>query len=199
MSKHWTPAGKALAPKPSRIRREPVRIRREPVRLPTAAELKKAEALSREREIWGGIAGILLIAAALVAVIVGISIATFVRDDPAAAARARQFGQCYNAFGANCVVDGATIYVAGDKVRIAGMITPAIQDSRCADERTRGIAAAERLADLLNRGSVTVGPTFRDETGREVRKVEVKGEDVAQKMIDANLARPLTGNTDWCG
>ncbi len=161
----------ALAPsqRPSRIRREPVRLRLEPDTDPV-----KAEAKAREREMWGGVTGVLLFAAALAVLVVGVSAATIFRDDPAAAARAARFGQCYNASGPNCVLDGATIYVARQKVTIAGVEAPQIQDARCDAERNRGIDAAVRLADLLNSGKVSVSAPFGDM--RRPRRAQGEGE-----------------------
>ena len=191
MSKHWKPAKKAveLGPpvRPSRIRRDPVRLE------------KKVEAISEEREIAGGVVGVLAVAAALAVLIVGISIATFSRTDPAAAAQAARFGQCYNAPGPNCVLDGDTLYLGAEKVEIAGIEAPAIQGASCGQERDRGIEAAVRLENLLNSGRVSISPAFHDEYGRAVRRLQVKGEDVAGKMIDAGLARRYTGEKqDWC-
>jgi micrococcal nuclease len=148
--------------------------------------------------MWGGVAGVMLFAVALVVLVVGISVATIFHDDPAADAREQQFGQCYNG-GQNCVVDGNTIYVAGDRVEVAGVDAPQIQGARCPRERDRGIDTATRLAELLNRGRVTAGGTFRDSYGREVRSVWVNGEDVAQKMIGLGLARAYYGaKQGWC-
>ena len=162
------------------------------------ARVQKAAANSREREIWGGVAGVLLLAAALVVIIVGVSIATIFHDDPAANAQIRQFGQCYNG-GPNCVVDGNTIYVGGDRIGIAGVDAPGIQDARCERERERGIDTATRLAELLNAGSVTVSKPFRDPYGRQVQSVEVKGQDVADRMIRAGIAREYLGQKrSWC-
>jgi endonuclease YncB( thermonuclease family) len=187
----------------SKIRRKtvelrPSRIRRDPIRLENNE--RRTAARTPEQEMWGGIAGVLAIAVLLVIVIVGLGAATILRDDPAATARAERFGQCYNAEGANCVLDGSTIYVAGEKVRIAGMETPKILDSQCRRERERGIDAAVRLADLLNTGQVTVGPAFRDESGREVRKVQVGDADVAKTMVAAGIAQKPGASkaVDWC-
>jgi endonuclease YncB( thermonuclease family) len=192
VSKHWKPGRQPVALRPSRIRREPVRL------VESAARVQKAAASSREREMWGGVAGVLLIAAALVIVIVGVSVATILHDDPAADAQARQFGQCYNG-GQNCVVDGNTIYVAGEKVEIAGVDAPQIQGARCPKERDRGIDTATRLAELLNRGNVTVSTSFR-EFGREVRKVELNGDDIAATMISTGMAKQRLGDQQqgWC-
>jgi micrococcal nuclease len=192
MSKHWKPGKKTVelrpVARPSRIRRDPVRI-----------EEKKVQKRSEEREIWGGVAGVLLMAAAVTAVIVGISIATFSRYDPAAEARTQRFAQCYDADGPNCVLDGDTIYVGGGKVQIAGIAAPQIQGAQCDAERSRGIDSAVRLADLLNSGKVTVSPAFRDEYGRGVRSVQVKGRDVAERMINIGLARRYFGERpNWC-
>jgi endonuclease YncB( thermonuclease family) len=155
---------------------------------------------SREQEMWFGIAGVLLFAAAITAATVGISAATLFNADPAAEAQAARFNQCYNADGPNCVLDGDTIYVRGVKVTVAGMVAPQIQDARCDAERSRGIDAAVRLADLLNSGRVTVSGPFRDPYGRNVRKVEVKGRDVGTAMINAGVARTFDGlNKGWCG
>src|SRR5689334_7530370 len=99
MSKHWRPSKATVALNTAQPAVKPSRIRREPVRLQAVA---KAEPVSREREIAGGVVGILLVAAALVTAIIGISAATLFRDDPNAAAEAARFGQCYNAGGPNC-------------------------------------------------------------------------------------------------
>lgn len=172
----------------------PSRIRRQPVPVP-----KTPEPPSPEREVLGGIAGIALFALALAVLIVGVSIATIMHDDPAAAARAAKFAQCYDAEGSNCVLDGDTIYVQGQKIEIAGVIAPKIQGAQCDEERSRGIDSAVRLADLLNSGKVSVGATVREPDGQLRTKVEVGGNDVATAMINAGMAREYGNTNGWCG
>ena len=80
MSKQWKPGKKTVAleaaVRPSRIRRDPVPAQ------------KKVEPVSREREILGGVAGVLLFAAAICAVIIGIAATVYIRaEDPAEAIR----------------------------------------------------------------------------------------------------------------
>lgn len=191
----------------SKIRRKsiavrPSRIRREPVRKLTEAELQQVEAAKREREKWSAVVGVVSIAAAIAAVMIGIGVATYSKYDAAAAAReAARFRQCYNsAAGANCVLDGDTIRLGQMWVDIAGIETPAIQGSACDDERVRGIDAAVRLADLLNSGQVTVSAPVRDQYGRVVRDIAVNGKDVGKAMLSARAARPYIGEKrDWCG
>jgi endonuclease YncB( thermonuclease family) len=190
VGKHWTPRKPTIALRASRIRHQPLLVR-EPE--------KKAQPPSPEREMWGGIAGVLLFSAAIAAAIVGISAVTIIiyasnQPEP----RPGHFGHCYNENGPNCVLDGGTIYVAGQRIEIAGMVAPSIQDPRCPEERSRGIDAAMRLADLLNSGHVTVGGTFRDPYGRAVRKVQVNDEDVGEAMISAGLARKAGEAENYC-
>ena len=194
MSKPWTPPRHTAKFKPSRIRRAPVQL------VPDVpGKARKPVRLSDREQMWFGVTGVVLMAAAVAAVVMGIAIFTFTRDDPDAAARADRFAQCYDAYGSNCVLDGDTITVAGQKMQIAGITAPAIQGAQCDDERTRGIDAAVRLADLLNSGQVTVSRPFRDEYGRVVQSVQVKGEDVGQRLMDAGIARKYEGTKpNWC-
>jgi endonuclease YncB( thermonuclease family) len=196
VSKPWKPGKQLVELRGSRIRREPVRpsrIRRDPVR-----REKQIVAASEEREIWGGIAGVVLIAVALAVVILGLSAATIFHNDRADTQSSR-FGQCVTELGPNCVLDGETIHVDGSKVVIAGIEAPGIENARCSSERDKGIIAAIKLADLLNSGEVVAGPALRDEFGREVHKVEVKGQDVGQAMIAAGVARRYDGlDQGWC-
>src|SRR5262245_18978705 len=190
----------------SKIRRKPgsqnVAVRRsirpEPVGKLTEAEMQQAEARKSDQEMWGGVTGIVIFAAAIAVVIVGIGAASLFYYNPAAAANEARFRQCYNG-GINCVLDGDSIYFQREKVEIAGIETPAIQGSKCEAERNRGIDAAVRLAVLLNSGEVSVSDAFRDQYGRVVRHALVNGKDVGKKMISARVARNYIGEKrDWC-
>ena len=200
MSKHWKP-GKTTVKLNAAARpaARPSRIRRDPVALNANVATKPQRPLNyRERELFFGIAGILIFGMLMAAGVIALSIFTVFRDDPAADARAAQFNQCYAAAGPNCVLDGDTIYVGGQRVEIAGMEAPKISDAACDVERDRGIQAATELALLLNSGPVAVGAPFRDSTGRTVSKVEVKGRDVALKMVDQNVAHEANSGLGWC-
>jgi endonuclease YncB( thermonuclease family) len=198
VSKHWKPGGRPKVElKPSRIRRR-VPLLAEPAADPR--DEKQREIRRREREMWGGIAGVLLTAVALAVILVGTAAVTLFRNDPVAAANAARWNQCYNGDLGHCVLDGDTISSGGSRIEIAGMVAPQIQGAACATERDGGIEAAVRLADLLNSGNVTAGKPFREQTGRMVRKVKVNGTDVSETLIDAGIAREADGTKqDWCG
>lgn len=187
--------------KPSRqtVELRPSRIRRDPARVPNNANVQKASAaVSEEREIWGGVAGIVVFAILIGVAIVGISFATIMHGD-ASAKNAPRFGQCYNAGGPDCVVDGQTIYLGGQKLMIANMVAPKIQGAKCDDERTKGIDAAVHLADLLNSGKVTAGATAEGPDGQMRTQVEVDGRDVGIAMVGDGAGRdPSAPSVDWC-
>jgi len=193
---HWKPAKKtvelATPARPSRIRREPVQLN------PNTPARPQRPVNYRERDMYLGIVGILVFAAAIGTAIVALAIFTVLRDDPAADARYVQFNQCYAAAGPNCVEDGGTIYMNGTRIAIAGIEAPGINDAKCDGERDRGVGAATLLAMVLNSGPVTVGSAFVDQSGRTVHKVEVKGRDVARTMIDQDVAHEAGSGLSWC-
>ncbi len=101
------------------------------------------------------------------------------------------------------MVDGDTIYLNGDKIRIAGIDAPETHDYGCASELDRGERAASRLQALLNSGGqVTLTSIDRDEDqyGRKLRNVAVGGADVGDTLIGEGLARAYGGGRrSWCG
>ena len=116
-------------------------------------------------------------------------------EDARASAVRAAFGYCYTGGGTNCVVDGDTFWIGGEKVRIAGIDAPETHPPRCADEARLGNAATERLHALLNSGAVTMTSIDRnrDVYGRLLRNVAVDGADVGEAMVSARFAREYGG------
>jgi len=190
VSKQWNPRKPTVELRPSRIRRDPRLIQREE---------KKVVPMSAEQEIWLGVTGVVLFAMAIAVVTAGFSVVTAYDGGAAGPKNVERFGQCYNSDISDCVIDGDTVYVGGTKVQIAGMNAPRIQGAQCEAERSRGIDSAIRLAEILNRGTVTLGGAVHEPDGRLRRKVEVDGEDAAAAMIDAGAARgPGSEAAGWC-
>jgi len=122
------------------------------------------------------------------------------RGEPADAA-IPYFGFCHTGGGSNCVVDGDTFYISGQKVRIADIDAPETHPPRCAEEARLGEAATARLRDLLNSGAVTMAAIDRDEDiyGRKLRTVEANGVGVGEALVEAGLARWYgSGRRSWC-
>ena len=111
------------------------------------------------------------------------------------------FGYCHTGGGTNCVVDGDTFHINGDKVRIAGIDAPETHPPRCPEEARLGNEATVMLRGLLNSGAVTMTGIDRDQDsyGRLLRNVAVNGQDVGEAMIAAGVARDYgTGRRSWC-
>jgi endonuclease YncB( thermonuclease family) len=100
------------------------------------------------------------------------------------------------------VVDGDTIHAPfGVKYRLMGFDTPEIFHSQCDAELELGMAAKERLEELLASGEVRVIESGRtDKYRRTLAHVEVDGRDVGEILIGEGLARPYKGQKrkSWC-
>lgn len=111
------------------------------------------------------------------------------------------FAFCHTGGGYNCVVDGDTIWLKGQKIRIADIDTPETHDPRCSSEKELGDQATQRLRQLLNEGAVTLKPIDRDEDnyGRKLRIVLVNGTSVGDTLVGEGLARWYKGGRQpWC-
>jgi hypothetical protein len=111
------------------------------------------------------------------------------------------FSYCKWGGGTNCVVDGDTFWIGGQKVRIAGIDAPETHDYRCRSELELGERAARDLQALLNSGAVTMTSIDRDRDvyGRLLRNVSVNGRDVGEALIADGVARAYAGGRrSWC-
>lgn len=112
------------------------------------------------------------------------------------------FNYCKWGGGTNCVVDGDTFWIGGQKVRIADIDAPETHDYRCASELALGERAARKLQALLNSGAVTMTHIDRDRDvyGRLLRNVAVNGADVGETLVAAGVTRDYAGGRrSWCG
>ncbi|WP_342027845.1 thermonuclease family protein [Sphingomonas gellani] len=111
------------------------------------------------------------------------------------------FGLCVRGVHRDCVVDGDTFRIDGERVRIADIDTPEIHPARCALEAELGWAATLRLQAMLNTGPVTLVPIDRDRDryGRLLRRVERDGRSLGAVLVAEGLARPWQGRRrPWC-
>lgn len=111
------------------------------------------------------------------------------------------FSMCHTGGGYNCVVDGDTIWLEGEKIRIADIDAPETHEPRCSAEKALGDRATIRLQQLLNSGTITLQSIDRDRDpyGRLLRVVIVDGESVGDTLVNEGLARWYEGGRrPWC-
>jgi endonuclease YncB( thermonuclease family) len=120
---------------------------------------------------------------------------------PGVPERTVHFGLCHSGGGTNCVVDGDTFWMDGEKIRVADIDTPETHPPRCAEEARLGAAATQRLQALLNAGPVSLatGDRDTDRYGRKLRVVMRGGRSLGDTLVDEGLARRWIGHREpWC-
>ena len=111
------------------------------------------------------------------------------------------FGFCHTGGGYNCVVDGDTIWLEGQNIRIADIDAPETHEFDCPEEKALGDRATQRLIQLVNSGAVTLQSIDREEDvyGRKLRLVTVNGTSVGDTLVSEGLARYYGGGKQpWC-
>lgn len=109
---------------------------------------------------------------------------------------------CGQANRVSCVVDGDTIWLRGEKIRVADIDTPEVSEPQCPAERALGMRATYRLRDLLNQGPWSVeriGSRDQDGYGRSLRVLTRNGQSIGDMLVAEGLARTWTGRREpWC-
>lgn len=101
------------------------------------------------------------------------------------------------------IVDGDTIRVGGEKVRLVGFDTPETgAEAGCDIEIQRGNLAARRLEQLLISGQLDIRyRKHRDKYGRRLATLKVDGVNIGRALIREQLAVPYKGSgykMNWC-
>ncbi len=102
--------------------------------------------------------------------------------------------------GAACVIDGDTLAIGPRRIRLTGYDAPEI-DGLCEAERRLAQVAREELAAWLNLGAFELdggAEPPRDDYHRELRAARRGGEELAETMIERELARRSRLDRGWC-
>ena len=94
-------------------------------------------------------------------------------------------------FGAPTVVDGDTLRIAGEQIRLHGIDAPELQQT-CSDGWHAGDAARRALASLVAMGVPHCERVTTDVYGRTVAICRVNGEDIGAAMVRRGLAWAYT-------
>lgn len=112
------------------------------------------------------------------------------------------FQYCATGTRQACVVDGDTIWLHGQKIRIADIDTPEVSEPRCSSELALGNRATDRMLELINEGPFELkGWPGRDADryGRKLRLLIRDGRSLGDILVSEGLARTWSGRREpWC-
>lgn len=100
-----------------------------------------------------------------------------------------------------CVVDGDTIWLNGENLRLESYDTPEPYNDICGGQAEVALAhrANARLLELLNSNPFTLETGRKDRYGRVLATIRIGGRDVGDILIDEGLARRWPdGHEFWC-
>lgn len=111
-----------------------------------------------------------------------------------------RFAMCGGGKRYTCVVDGDTIWLQGENLRLRSFDTPEPFTDICGGKQEVALAkrASARLLDLLNGNPFTVETFGIDGTGkRTLATIRIAGRDVGDILIDERLARRWPDGEEW--
>ncbi|MBY5401548.1 hypothetical protein [Rhizobium leguminosarum] len=109
------------------------------------------------------------------------------------------FGYCGQGAHINCVGDGGVFWYKGEKIVIADMASPVVDQAHCDGERRVAFAAKSRLLALLNAGPFTMNAAGKSEPSGAPRVVSRDGRSFGAQLINEGLARkPGAVGSAWC-
>lgn len=119
-------------------------------------------------------------------------------------ASSKEFVKCVpgksRAADETCLVDGDTIWLDGNKLRLKGFDTPEPMTKICGGKFETELArkASDRLLYLLNTKSWTIEYFGKERNGkRTLATIRISGRDVGDILIDERLARRWPDGDEW--
>lgn len=98
-----------------------------------------------------------------------------------------------------CVVDGDTIWLNGEKIRIEGIDAPEVRGS-CRYETDLAAKATERLGAIIGDRPLQLERNGQDRYGRTLARVKIDNFYAGDVLVSEGLARLWTGRKEeWCG
>jgi micrococcal nuclease len=100
-----------------------------------------------------------------------------------------------------CLVDGDTLWLYGENIRLKDFDTPEPQTQICGGAAEIALAqqASARLLDILNKHEWTIERFEYDSTAsrRRLATIRIDGRDVGQILIEEGLARAWPDGEEW--
>ena len=102
----------------------------------------------------------------------------------------------------NCVVDGDTLWLDGEKIRIVNIDAPEVK-GRCRAESTRAATATRVLAALVSNRTIRIERDGKDRYGRTLASLSTSEGDVGSALVAQRMAVHWRGRREpaetWCG
>ncbi|MFB2553838.1 thermonuclease family protein [Ensifer soli] len=99
-------------------------------------------------------------------------------------------------------VDGDTLWIRGEKIRVADIDAPEVTDPKCASELALGRRATARLIELVNLAPFELHAwpgRDKDRYGRKLRVLIRNGKSLGDLLVSEGLARTWVGRQQpWC-
>jgi micrococcal nuclease len=112
-----------------------------------------------------------------------------------------RFGACGFGLHRNCVIDGDTFFLNGERIRIADIDAPEL-NGLCEHEVALARRATRRLRELLNEGPFELrayASRDLDAYGRKLRTLHRDGRSIGESLVAEGLARRWAGRRlPWC-
>ncbi|MCC6984470.1 MAG: thermonuclease family protein [Bauldia sp.] len=98
-----------------------------------------------------------------------------------------------------CIVDGDTLWLHGENIRLESFDTPEPQTNVCGGAFERDLAhqASARLLELLNSNDWTIDRFGYDPSGRRLATIRIGSVDVGDILIAERLARRWPDGPEW--
>lgn len=99
------------------------------------------------------------------------------------------------------IVDGDTVVIAGERVRLMDYDAPELYRPKCEAERKLAQQATNRLSVLLGGPDTLACYHGRGKYGRPLARFWAGGFEVSEVMVSSGLGRPYQGGKreGWCG
>lgn len=98
-----------------------------------------------------------------------------------------------------CVVDGDTVWLRGEKIRLSGIDAPEKHKPQCRYEADLANEATIKLRDLLSDNKWRLVRTGQDRYGRTLGTFHTVTSTIGDEPISAGLARKWQGRRmPWC-
>ncbi len=100
-----------------------------------------------------------------------------------------------------CLVDGDTLWLHGENIRLKDFDTPEPQTAICGGDNEKALAsmASARMLELLNSHDWTIEYFGHDSTSskRRLATIKIGGQDVGDILIKEHLARRWPDGEEW--